>query len=54
MLIINLCDDVLDIIYNINNIKCHVCNLKYKFNKKFYKKQGKFYYCSKQCYNFIS
>ena len=21
---------------------------------EFYKKQGKFYYCSKQCYNFIS
>ena len=49
-----------DIIYLINkkiskytNIKCHICNKSYKIEEDFYKKQNKFYYCSKQCYEFI-
>ena len=39
--------------YNLTNIKCHVCNKKYKLQHDFYKKQNKFYYCSKNCYHFI-
>ena len=48
-----LSDDILNIIYNKCNIKCHTCQLKYTFKNKFYKKTGSFYYCSKLCYNHI-
>lgn len=48
-----LCDDVLEIIYNQVNIKCHVCHKKFSFTTLFYKKNGKFYFCSQECYYFI-
>ena len=48
-----LCDDALKIIYNQANIKCHVCHKKFSFTTLFYKKNGKFYFCSQECYNFI-
>ena len=38
-------DDVINIINDFIKIKCHVY-------KKRYKKQKKFYYCSKICYEF--
>lgn len=51
--IVILNNDVLTLIDNLTNIKCHVCNKKYKLQHNFYKKQNKFYYCSKNCYHFI-
>ena len=51
--IVILNNDVLTLIDNLTNIKCHVCNKKYKLQHDFYKKQNKFYYCSKNCYHFI-
>jgi hypothetical protein len=42
-----------DIILANTNIICHVCQKKYNFNNLFYKKQSKFYYCSKLCYEFM-
>ena len=51
--IVMLNNDVLTLIDNLTNIKCHVCNKKYKLQHDFYKKQNKFYYCSKNCYHFI-
>ena len=51
--IVMLNNDVLTLITNLTNIKCHVCNKKYKLQHDFYKKQNKFYYCSKNCYHFI-
>ena len=51
--IVMLNNDVLGLINKSTNIKCHVCNKKYKLQHDFYKKQSKFYYCSKCCYHFI-
>ena len=53
MNLIYLCDDVLDIIIKNINIKCHICQIKFRFTKNFYKKQDKLYFCSEECYNFI-
>lgn len=33
-------------------LKCHTCNKKIKFTD-FFIKHRKFYYCSKECYEFI-
>lgn len=44
-------DEIILLIFKKTNIKCHSCNCKYHIN--FYKKQNKYYYCSKSCYNFI-
>ena len=49
----NLPNEIWDYIFILSNINCHVCNQKINFNNNFYKKQGNFYYCSKQCYTFI-
>jgi hypothetical protein len=46
-------NDILYIILANTNIMCHVCQKKYNFNILFYKKQSKFYYCSKLCYEFM-
>ena len=46
-------DDVINIINDFIKIKCHVCKKCYKIEGNFYKKQNKFYYCSKECYLFI-
>ena len=43
--------EIVDNILKLTNIKCKCCNL--YFNINFYKKQSKFYYCSKECYEFI-
>ena len=51
--ILLLNDDIIYLVNNLTNIKCHVCNKKYKLQHDFYKKQSKFYYCSKNCYHFI-
>lgn len=53
MIFKNLPDDILNIIINQINIKCHSCNLRYNLKKSLYIKQQQFYYCSKQCYNFV-
>lgn len=53
MHISKLNDDVLYIILKDCKIICHVCNKKYNFKRVFYKKQNKFYYCSRECYEFI-
>ncbi len=53
MFLMQLCDDILKHISNITNIYCHVCYKKFDINKSFYKKQNKFYYCCKECYEFI-
>ena len=53
MHISNLNDDVLYIILKDCKIICHVCNKKYNFKREFYKKQKNFYYCSRECYEFI-
>lgn len=45
-------DDVINIINDFIKIKCHVCKKAYKIERNFYKKQKKFYYCSKICYEF--
>ncbi len=47
-------DEIKNEILSIANIKCHGC-LQYCFIKDLQHliKQGKFYYCSKVCYNFI-
>ena len=45
-------DDVINIINDFIKIKCHVCKKRYKIERNFYKKQKKFYYCSKICYEF--
>ena len=44
-------DDIINYIFKLANIKCHVCNCKY--NNNFYKKLGNFYYCSKICFQHI-
>lgn len=46
-------DDVINIINDFIKIKCHVCKKRYKIERNFYKKQKKFYYCSRECYEFI-
>jgi len=51
--ILLLNDDIMYLVNKLTNIKCHVCNKKYKLQHDFYKKQSKFYYCSKNCYYFI-
>jgi len=51
--IVLLNEDIIYLVNNLTNIKCHVCNKKYKLQHDFYKKQSKFYYCSKNCYHFI-
>ena len=51
--ILLLNDDIIYLVNNLANIKCHVCNRKYKLQHDFYKKQSKFYYCSKNCYHCI-
>lgn len=48
---IELPDEIIDFILQKSNIKCHQCNL--KLNKNFWKKQGNFYFCSKNCYEKI-
>ena len=45
-------EDVLNIILDNSNIQCNTCRIKFNFKKNFYKKQDKFYYCSKICYEF--
>jgi hypothetical protein len=52
MILSNLCDDILNYISTLINIKCHVCYKKFDYKNNFYKKQGKFYYCCKECYLF--
>jgi hypothetical protein len=51
--ILVLNDDIIYYVNNLTNIKCHICNKKYKLQHDFFKKQSKFYYCSKNCYHFI-
>ena len=47
-----LCEDLINYICFLSNIECHICkNNKNIYN--FYKKQNKFYYCSKSCYEFV-
>ena len=46
-------DDIINIINDFIKIKCHVCKKCYKIEGNFYKKQKIFYYCSKECYEFI-
>lgn len=46
-------NDIQNIIFSKTKIICHVCQRKYNFNILFYKKQSKFYFCSKLCYNYI-
>lgn len=46
-------DDVITIIDNFINIKCHTCYKQIKFFSHNYIKQNKFYYCSNTCYNFF-
>ena len=53
MIFLSLPDDILCVLINQINIKCHTCNRKYKLDKGFFKKQQQFYYCSQQCYDFI-
>lgn len=53
MQLYDLCDDILYHITNIIDCKCHICHNKICIKKLFYKKQGKFYFCSKICYEFI-
>jgi hypothetical protein len=48
----DLPSELQNIILTYTNIICHVCQKKYDFNILFYKKQSKFYYCSKICYEF--
>ena len=48
---IYLCDDLIDCILNKLDIKCHTCKLKYNIN--FFNKNGPYYFCTKECYNFI-
>lgn len=49
----DLPNDILIIILANTNIICHVCQKKYNFNILFYKKQSKFYFCSRLCYEFV-
>ena len=42
--------DILCIIYNEVDIKCHICHVPFTFENNFYKKVDKFYFCSKLCY----
>jgi hypothetical protein len=51
--IVVLNEDIIVYVNSLTNIKCHICNKKYKLQHDFYKKQSKFYYCSKNCYHFI-
>lgn len=44
-------NEIIDIILKLTKIKCHCCNK--TFNINFYKKQSNFYYCSKNCYEYI-
>ena len=44
-------NEIIDNILKLTYIKCKCCNL--EFNINFYKKQSKFYYCSKECYELI-
>ena len=53
MILSNLCDDILEYISTLINIKCHVCNKNFDYKNNFYKKQGRFYYCCEECYLFI-
>ena len=46
-------NELLIIILANTNIICHVCQKKYNFNNLFYKKQSKFYFCSRLCYEFM-
>lgn len=46
-------DDVLNIIYDIINIKCHTCHRPFSFENSFYIKVNKLYFCNKECYEFI-
>ena len=41
-------DEIIVQICELTNIRCHVCQCKYHIN--FYRKQGKFYFCSDLCY----
>ena len=47
----DLPNELLVIILANTNICCHVCQ--YNFNNLFYKKQSKYYFCSRLCYEFI-
>ena len=49
----DLPNELLVIILANTNICCHVCQKKYNFNNLFYKKQSKYYFCSRLCYEFI-
>ena len=53
MFLTQLNNDILNYISTITNIHCHICYKKFDINEIFYKKQGKFYYCCKECYEFI-
>ena len=46
----NLPNDILDKIYEIVNIKCHNCFIRFSFDRTFYCKVGKNYFCSEECY----
>ena len=43
-------DDILEYIYSLIKIYCHTCYKKFDYKNNFYKKQGRFYYCCKECY----
>ena len=38
-------------ILDLSNINCHCCNKKFDFSFSIF--QSNFYFCSKDCYNFI-
>jgi len=44
-------NEIIVYILKLTCIKCKCCNLQLNIN--FYKKQGNFYYCSKECYMYI-
>ena len=44
-------NEIIEYILFITNITCHCCQK--KLNSKFWKKQGKFYYCSEVCYKTV-
>ena len=43
-------DEIIKIILQKTNIRCHICYCNYNIN--FYKKQNNYYYCTKDCYEF--
>ena len=45
--------DIIEYIYSFIDLQCHVCNIKFNYNNNIFKKQGKFYYCSERCYNYL-